>query len=350
MPSWLEILLAILVGPALWLVGAIFFDFVHWVLHVMLRSRWSVLRTLAWPHVVHHEWIDRNLEVRWEVQRRNVWCHIVPEYVTQLIFSGAVWLVLPTPFIVVLVLLQTLVFVSILRVGGLDINHRPIAMLDAYRPGFYTPPAYHALHHVYPDAYYSAYTKGVDWFVAGGVQLRGRRFALRGMSTPFARALCAELSRVGVEEMQDFAAMDAAELANLDVLILCDPEETVVPAVEAFARATRTRKLPPEIWAVHEEPKDVTARHYHRDVRVNYRTILLRDAAGLGSEEARSAARTALSAIRRGFNFVPTRWTVQALRDLGRFRRTTPVRPAAAVAVRRRADLVAADASATGGD
>lgn len=73
-------------------------------------------------------------------------------------------------------------------------------------------------------------------------------------------------------------------------------------------------------------------------------------AAGLGSEEARSAARTALSAIRRGFNFVPTRWTVQALRDLGRFRRTTPVCPAAAVAVRRRTDLVAADASATGGD
>ncbi len=39
MPLWAEVLLAIAVGPALWLAGAIFFDFVHWVLHAMLRSR-----------------------------------------------------------------------------------------------------------------------------------------------------------------------------------------------------------------------------------------------------------------------------------------------------------------------
>ena len=89
MPLWAEVLLAIAVGPALWLAGAIFFDFVHWVLHAMLRSRWRPLRALAWPHAVHHRWIDRNLDVCWENQWRNVWCHIVPEYLTQLAFSAA---------------------------------------------------------------------------------------------------------------------------------------------------------------------------------------------------------------------------------------------------------------------
>lgn len=342
MPGWLEILLAILFGPILWLAGAVFFDLVHWLLHVMLRSHRGLLRALAWPHSVHHEWIDRNLEVRWENQRRNVWCHIVPEYLTQLVFTAALWLVLPTPFVVVLAVLQSVVFVSILRLGGLDINHRPVEMLDAYRPGFFTPPAYHALHHVYPDAYYSAYTKLVDWLVAGGVQLQGRRFAFRGVGTHFARALAAELCRAGVDGPEDFGALGEGALANLDVLVLADPGEESAAAVEAFVRATRTRKLPPEVWAVHPSPQDATARHYHRDVRVNYRTIVLPDAGALSASQARSAARTALRGIRRGFNFVPTRWGPRTLGEWVRFSRTPPVRPDAAVDVPRRLDLAGA--------
>ena len=120
--------------PVLWLSGAIFFDFVHFVLHAMLRSRWRLLRALAWPHAVHHQWIDRELEVHWENQRRNIWCHIVPEYLTQLVFTGGVALLLPLPFAAVLAGLQTLVFRSILRARGLDLNHRPIAGLNDNSP------------------------------------------------------------------------------------------------------------------------------------------------------------------------------------------------------------------------
>ena len=276
MPLWAEWLLAIAAGPFLWLAGAIVFDFVHFVLHAMLRSRWRLLRALAWPHSVHHQWIDRRLEVRWENQTRNVWCHLIPEYGTQLAFSAALLLVLPVPFVAVLVMLQTAVFAWLLGQRGLDPNHRPIAVLDAYRPGFHTPPAYHALHHVYPDAYYSAYTKLVDWLVGGGAQLRGRRFALHPARSAFGDALREGLAREGVEEVEGLESLEAERLAGLDVLVLGDPASPHVPAVEAFARATRGRQLPPEVWAVHAGPDDPAARHYHRDVRVNYRTIVLR--------------------------------------------------------------------------
>ena len=38
---------AILLGPILWLAGAIVFDAVHWVLHLMLRSRFGWLTAFA---------------------------------------------------------------------------------------------------------------------------------------------------------------------------------------------------------------------------------------------------------------------------------------------------------------
>ena len=124
MPSWPTFVLAVALGPFLWLAGAICFDFVHGVLHAMLRSRWCIVRALAWPHAVHHEWIDRQLRVRWENQGRNIACHIVPEYLTQLVFTAGVAWLLPWPFAVVLALLQTGVFVAILSQRGLDQRFR----------------------------------------------------------------------------------------------------------------------------------------------------------------------------------------------------------------------------------
>jgi hypothetical protein len=333
---WSEWLLAVAAGPALWLAGAIFFDFVHWVLHGMLRSRWSLLRALAWPHSIHHQWIDRELRVRWEYQRRNVWCHIVPEYATQLAFTGALTLLLPLPFVVVLAALQTAVFAGILRAGGLDTNHRPVEFLDAYRPGFLTPPAYHALHHVHPDAYFSAYTKLVDMLVGGAFAFRGRRFALRG-ATGFGQALQKELTREGVQFADPGTADHAEALSDLDVLVLCDPDESVISQVEALAAATRDRVLPPEVWAIHTRANEATARHYFRDVRVGYRSILLSDRAS--PSRAQPAARAALFFIRHGFHLVPTQWSPRILKSFLRFRATRPVRPKGAPRVHHRADL-----------
>jgi hypothetical protein len=326
---------ALLFGPMLWLAGAVFFDFVHFVLHAMLRSRVALLRALAWPHGVHHGWIDGRLEVQWQLQRRNVFCHIVPEYLTQLVFTAAVAWLLPLAFAVVLGLLQTGVFLYVLSQAGLDPNHRPVKRLDAYRPGPWTPPAYHALHHVHPDAYFSAYTKLVDVLVGSGAQLRGRRFLLLGGEGPFGPALAEALADHGVERIEraphePAAGLAGFDLASLDVLVLCDPEQDPTPRVEAFVAATRERRLPPEVWACHRRDDDATARHYHEDVRVHYRTIVLAE------PDARTAARRVVGRVRRGCHYVHTGSLVAALGGWWRFRSTRPEPPLGARLVRRR--------------
>lgn len=334
-----EIALAIAAGPPLWLCGAIVFDAVHWVLHRMLASRWRWLRTLAWPHAVHHAWIDEDLEIHWDVQRRNVWCHIVPEYATQLVFTALLFLVLPPVFPLVVGGLQTAVFLGILRARGLDRNHRPIRLLDAYAPGLHTPPAYHALHHAHPDAYFSAYTKGVDLLAGSGAQLRGRRFAIRG-GDAFADALAAILRREGAGDVIHPVEGEVAELADLDVLVLCDPAEAV-QEIEAFVDATRERLLPPEVWVAHPRGDDPTARHYHRDVRVSYRTLVVAPEQRRDPATARHAARRLVGRIRRGAHFVPAFGWLQSLAALRRFRRTEARPPAQAERLRHRADILA---------
>ncbi len=326
------ILLAVAAGPLLWLVGAVVFDGVHWVLHRMLRSRSRVLRALARPHGVHHEWIDRDLVTHWERQTANVWCHIVPEYLTQLVFTAGVALVLPLPFALVLGGLQTAVFLYILSCRGRDLNHRPEPRIDAPPPGWGTPPSYHALHHAFPDAHFSAYTKLVDRVVGGGAQIAGRRFAWIGAPSPLAGALRAEVSRWGgcvvVDSEQDLAAA----LAGIDVLVLVDPRAALAPRVEAFVAATRERRLPPEVWALRCEA-DPIARHYLTDPRVLVRVLSVGD----DPVDPARAARRALFRIRRDARFVALGRGGPARR---RFLRTRPVPPPGAQRVRLRMELL----------
>jgi len=340
--AWLDIALLIVGSIALWCVGTVVFDGVHWVLHGMLRSRWRAIRALAWPHAVHHEWLDRSLHTRWENQTRNVWCHLVPEYLTQAAFTGLASFVLPRAVVLGCLTLQTVVFLALLSYKGLDINHREIEMLDAYPPSWLAYPAYHALHHVYPDGYFSAYGKLVDWVVGGGTYLRGRRFALHGARTPFGQALRDAIEREGVGAIVAVDTVDREALRVADVLVLCDPSAPEAPLVETFVNSTRSRQLPPEVWSVHAGPEDALARHYYRDVRVLYRTIVVPPSAGLNEETAQSAARRALFFIRRGFNYVPTALgpgAVGALRDFRRFRRTAAAPPAGVPRIRTRAEL-----------
>ncbi len=72
MTLWVEIVLALLIGPLLWMTGAVLFDAVHGLLHAMLRSRFRLLRTLAWPHQVHHHWIGPDRQVRTDLELLNI--------------------------------------------------------------------------------------------------------------------------------------------------------------------------------------------------------------------------------------------------------------------------------------
>jgi hypothetical protein len=340
----IEIGLAIAAGPLLWLAGAVGFDAVHWLLHRMLRSPHGWVRALAWPHGVHHAWIDRELETHLDLQRANVWCHIVPEYLTQLVFTAFLALVLPLPFAVVVFALQTAIFLAILAYRGQDLNHRPAARIDAHRPGWTTPPSYHALHHAWPDAYFSAYTKLVDWIVGGGAWIADRRFgglasdsrpgadSQPGPGSPLGAALRAEVGRAGGTVQPEPAAFDA-----LDVLVLLDPDAALGPPVERYIEATRGRRLPPEVWALRSGADDPVARHYRDDVRVTFRALLLPDAP---LENPVRAARQALWWIRRDAHAVPLAPGLAGLAAALRFTRTQPACPAGASLVRHRLEYL----------
>src|SRR5262249_30759330 len=174
------------------------------------------------------------------------------------------------------------------------------------------------------DAYWSAYTKVIDWIVGGGTCLENRRFALVGGATAFGRAIRAELVRAGINAICAVESGDVSALDELDVLILCDPTASEEEWVESFIGATQARQIPPEVWAVHERPEDGLARHYRGDVRVIYRTLVLSGPEGI---DVTQAARVAIFLIRRGAHYVPTRVTAGALGGYCRLRRTTPRPP-----------------------
>lgn len=338
----LALVLAVLAGAPLWAAGTVFFDAVHYALHVLLGSRWRVLRGLAWPHAVHHQWLDPQLRIVWEKQRANIWCHLVPEYLTQLAFSGALLWILPTAAVVSCALIQTGVFLLILREQGLDINHRPIEMLDAYRPGWLAPPPYHALHHVWPDSHYSAYSRVVDWIVGGALHLRGRRVALVGAETGFGRALYPLLKRESPASLCALDPASAPSLEAVDLLVLCDPALDEAAWIEGFIAQTRERQLPPEVWSVRDTPNDPTARFYYRDVRAIYRAIHAPGSMQFSETQARNAARWALFFARRGLCWIPARPGPGVRRAFRRFLACEPRPPASARRVQHRSELLAA--------
>ena len=338
--EWVEWPLSIVVGVVLWIVGTVVFDAVHWLLHLMLASRWAPLRALAWPHGVHHRWLDRELRTQWSLQRANVFCHLVPEYLTQLAFSSALFFALPPAPVLVCIALQTALFAYLLSQRGLDVNHRAVEVLDAHRPGWLCPPAYHALHHVHPDAHFSAYTKLVDAVVGGAEQIAGRRFGLAGAG-PLLHALEAVLVEAGAATRR-VAGRGAAELADLDVLVLGEETGPAPLWTEAYVSAAGGRLLPPEVWALHTTADDPESRHYLRDPRVGYRVLHAPDPSSMDDTAARRAARRALRLLRRGAHFVPLSGGLEAWRSRRRFASTEPRRPEGVPRVRSRRAVWAA--------
>jgi hypothetical protein len=324
----MDLILAIpatVVGVLLVFLGStVAFDVVHVTLHRMAASRVGWVRALGELHEVHHRFMDRDLVVHEELIGANLRHHVIPEFLTQATFSALLLLVLPALVVVPAFALQAVVFLAILRVRGIDVNHRSIAVLSAYRPLFLCLPEYHAWHHTHPDAHFSSWIKLLDHLLGTGSSLVGRRIALCGAATPFGAALQDALAARGHTPGDVFPAAPPAgfrsELPDLDVLILAQVPEPdgadYAQWIEAFCDATKGRKLPPEVWAVDGGAGFLPrARRYFLDRRVVYRHL-----APLEGAAPERAARIALDFVRRGFNFAPAGRSPAALAAFLRFR------------------------------
>jgi len=252
----------VLQALALFLAGTVVFDAIHWLLHRLMGSRVGVLRAVGGLHATHHRFLDRELRIHDELLRANLLRHVIPEYLTHLAVSACALLLLPAAVVLPVVAAQTLVFLFILRSGGKDVNHRGIEVLRAYRPMYFCAPAYHALHHVHPDAYFSSWIKTLDHLLGTGLSLEGRRVTISGADGPFGAEFARLVSASGVKEVRplDEPARRDAQLRETDVLVLCGtprgdgaPEadgEPMVELVERFAQASAGRRFPVEVWAL----------------------------------------------------------------------------------------------------
>jgi len=360
---------------ALFFVATLVFDVIHYILHQFLNSRYPLIRRIGLLHQAHHDFFGRQLDFDDRLVRDNLVKHVIPEYLNQVVITASALVILEPAPVAAALLFETAIFLGVVRRGGKDRNHIPYDAIPASGGallGLLVTPAYHALHHVYPDRYYSSWTTLFDRLAGTASRIRGRRVAMTGASGSFGKPLKALLEREGAAEIRtlkfgcdytydDYGRLDDA-LREAEVLVLCHGSksdhameancDSFVALIERFRALAADRQIPAEVWAVgseieahpafgipelvlYRDSKRAFARHarrYYGDRRLVYRHIVpsaFMSPMGPGLMSGSFAARVALFLIRRGFRYVPVTYTGVAFFNYFKFLSLTPASPAA---------------------
>ena len=171
-------------GAIVFVVSTTLFDIVHFLLHRWQRSRWRVLRMFAAWHQVHHDFLDRNMDVHPELKWRNLWAHLVPEYGTSIAGTLALLVVFEPAPVLIVCAVHTLLFAIRIWTEGLDTHHMAMDRIPGRRGTLLVNPAYHAMHHVDPLAFYASFLSLFDMLLgtpsAARQARRGHRRPARG--------------------------------------------------------------------------------------------------------------------------------------------------------------------------
>ena len=235
----------------LWLFSTVLFDVVHWSLHWMARSPWRLLRFLGGLHQAHHEFFGADLQTHGDYRFRNMVLHIVPEFGPQVLFSFALMLCSLQLGMATLAL-QTLIFVRIVLQGGNDAYHRPIDVLTAYPRRWLGTARYHALHHLYPHSYFSAYVLVFDRLLGTACDLEARRFGVVGGQSDFGREVALAIGRSSVHPVVDLDSAPSLDaLKRIDVLMLLDTAEGPLSQsrwLDGCRTLSQERTRPLDVW------------------------------------------------------------------------------------------------------
>jgi hypothetical protein len=342
--------------------SAFLFDTLHYLLHRWEHSRFAILRLFSSCHWVHHQFLNRNMQIDERYIGPNFWSHILPEYATSMAGTILFLAVVPWQRVAAVAVLRTVLLAGTIYVDGIDINHMAMDRLDGRRPLWWVSASYHALHHVYPGSFFSSFFSLFDVLFGTAAQIEGRRFLVTGASGAFGSAMACRLACMGgiVETAKsniDYApgryeAMHE-KLRRADVLVLAHGTKsgecwhanyrTAVDLIDLFIEIGRGRLTPPEVWGLGSEAelhgdlglaglKDyaaskrafaVRALGYYRSGDITYRHIVpsaFTSAMGRGLMSADTAVRIALFFIKRGFAYVPVTFTGLALVNYLRFR------------------------------
>lgn len=336
----------------LYIFGTVLFDGIHWWLHQIEDSRWSLLRKFSIFHQAHHDFLDENLQFHDDKTWSNILYHQLPEYMTHQA-GTLLGLFLFDPFAVFLVMaIHTVTFLGATFSMGKDSNHIAYEKTPSPRPGWFVGPRYHAMHHLYPHQYFGSTVRWFDYLLGTGCQLKGKRVLLTGGSGALGSALIPLLKDLGAQEVRtlsfgsdwSYDNYNAFEqrFPDTDILVLAHGAKveqameanciSFVEIIERFKKHAEERSVPVEVWAVGSEieshshwgnaelkvykaSKDAYARFaraYYRDDTILYRHIVpsaFASRMGPGFISGKTAARYMLFWIRRGFHYVPVTYT-----------------------------------------
>ena len=355
----LNILLFLAQCIAVFVIASTVFDFVHFLLHRWQRSRIPLLKMFSAWHQVHHDFLDRDMQVHPELSSRNLWAHLVPEFITTLIVTAALALVFPLWPVVANLVLHVLLFAIRVKEEGIDINHMSMDRLDGRRHPFWVSPSYHAMHHVNPLGFYSSMFNIFDLLVGTSVAIRGKRIAVTGSTGAFGGVMVAELERRGAKVIRVGRDL-TLDPSEIDILVLAHGArgdrdvtwaanyDTFITLGTAFIAACRERLVPAEIWAVGSEAEifgnddyAISKRHFARyasqnwrnSADVTYRHIVpsaFRSRMNWSPFGPKWAVRGALFWISRGFAYAPVTYTSLAFWNWFKYRAAADGEPALA--------------------
>ena len=341
----------------IFVISTTLFDVVHFMLHRWQRSRWAVLRMFSSWHQVHHDFLDKGMKVHPELAGRNFRAHLLPEYLTSIAGTALMAFWFDWIPVAMIIAVHTVLFVIRIYTEGVDTHHMATDRVSGQRGVWFVRPAYHALHHINPLAFYSSFLNVFDMLFGTAVAIRGKRVLLTGASGAYGSNMAAALKRLGAEvtplsvRFNSIDQLTDLRLDQFDMLVMChglkesERADTVWTANfafpmtlgENFIAANSSKLVPPEIWCVGSEAEaigisdyamskrkmsDYAAQQWFHSPDVTYRHIVpsaFASPMGWGPMTAGFAVAVSLFLIRRGFRYIPVTYTGFAFLNRLRF-------------------------------
>lgn len=345
----------------IFLLATVVFDFIHYLLHLCLKSKMVWLRKIGSLHLPHHRFFNSKLSIANEFVVSNLVAHVLFENLTQLLVIMTGFLFLQPAAVVIAIGFQVFLFLLVCKNRGVDPHHQSYEKLPAYRGGWYVTADYHALHHHYLSNYYSSYIKILDVALGTAHHLANKNIVMTGANGALGSRLKKMLEQEGAHVTSfkfqvdyDYSNYDKLipALKKADILLLCHGSkyyqaqqancDSYVAIIELYKKVHERDMLAPEVWATGSEIEchpcfgiekikvyaaskrnyAKFARDYYRDPNLQYRHLVhsaFMSPMGPGLMTANFAAFVTLFLIKRGFRYVPVTYTGFGLLNYARF-------------------------------
>ena len=327
-------------------INSFVFDCLHFIFH---RYSLSI-------HKVHHDFFSSSLTVQKECFFRNLVQHVLLEFLVKLFISMIFLFFIAWQVIAFAVAIEVVIFFYVVYCQGEDFNHQTINNLKRFALRPYVSASYHAMHHIYPEQFFSSYHPLFDFLFGTACPIKNRSFIITGSQGALGQAFVKQLTKLGAKILEPLPNSDAwnntnleslmESLKNCDVLVLAHGskysntlENNYISQkylIDKFIELKQGSHFLPEIWGVGSEiesmphlniksmkPYILSKRAYSRlavslykNKKIIYRHIVpsaFTSKMGLGLMSANITVKVALFGIKRGIRYVPVTYTGLAL-------------------------------------